>query len=161
MDPRIAPLAGMLRLNDKLFDNCLKDLTEDQGKLRPSAATNHATFVAGHLVESRYFLLKLLGTPAPSPLERYLGQWKGIDEITEWPPLPAIAAACRESSAALAARLQAMTPAELDAASDTPMSAEDPSVLGTLMFLVQHDSYHIGQLSLLRKYAGLPAMSYN
>jgi hypothetical protein len=53
-----------------------------------------------------------------------------------------------------------MTPAELDATSETPMSAEDPSVLGTLMFLVQPDSYHIGQLSLLRKFAGLPAMSY-
>ena len=33
-------------------------------------------------------------------------------------------------------------------------------ILGMLVFLVQHDSYHIGQLSLLRKYAGLAAMSY-
>jgi uncharacterized damage-inducible protein DinB len=28
-------------------------------------------------------------------------------------------------------------------------------------FMVQHDSYHLGQLSLLRKRAGLPAMSYS
>jgi uncharacterized damage-inducible protein DinB len=29
-----------------------------------------------------------------------------------------------------------------------------------LTFPVQHDSYHIGQLALVRKPAGLPAMSY-
>jgi uncharacterized damage-inducible protein DinB len=34
-------------------------------------------------------------------------------------------------------------------------------VLGALTFLVQHDSYHLGQLSLLRKWAGLPAMRYD
>ena len=35
------------------------------------------------------------------------------------------------------------------------------TTLGMLTFLVQHDSYHIGQLSLLRKYAGMPAMQYS
>jgi len=28
------------------------------------------------------------------------------------------------------------------------------------VFLTQHETYHLGQLSLLRKQAGLPAMSY-
>jgi len=29
-----------------------------------------------------------------------------------------------------------------------------------LTFLTQHDSYHVGQLALLRRYMGLSAMSY-
>ena len=33
-------------------------------------------------------------------------------------------------------------------------------MLGALTFLVQHDSYHLGQLTFLRKLAGLPAMRY-
>ena len=33
-------------------------------------------------------------------------------------------------------------------------------ILLLLTFMVQHDSYHLGQLSLLRKLAGLPGMSY-
>ena len=41
------------------------------------------------------------------------------------------------------------------------MPLEDSSVLGLLGFMVQHDSYHVGQLSMLRKHAGLPAMSYS
>jgi uncharacterized damage-inducible protein DinB len=34
------------------------------------------------------------------------------------------------------------------------------AVLGVLTFLAQHDSYHVGQLSLLRRQLGLPAMKY-
>ena len=160
MDPRVAPLAGMLRLNDKLFDNCLTDLTELQGRVRPSPETNHATFVAAHLVDSRYFTLKLLGAPLESPLTKYLGQWRGIDEITEWPTHEEIRAAWADVSAALETRLANITAEALDAPSGTRMPIEDTSVLGLFAFMVQHDSYHVGQLSLLRKHVGLPAMSY-
>ena len=37
----------------------------------------------------------------------------------------------------------------------------DPSTLGSRAFLVQHDSYHIGQLAMLRRVHGLPAMRYS
>jgi hypothetical protein len=54
-----------------------------------------------------------------------------------------------------------MSPADWDAPHGTKFPIEDASRLGLLAFLVQHDSYHIGQLSWLRKYAGLPAMKYS
>jgi uncharacterized damage-inducible protein DinB len=161
MDPRVAPLADTLRLNTRLFRNCLKDLSDEQARQRPSAATNSAAFVAAHTANSRFFLLKLLGAERASPLDRYLGGWKSIDQLTEWPALAEVQAAWTEASHALRDRLAAMTPGELDAPHGTQFPIEDPSVLGVLAFLVQHDSYHIGQLSLLRKYAGLPAMSYS
>jgi uncharacterized damage-inducible protein DinB len=161
MDSRIAPLVVILRLNTKLFGNCLDGLTEEQCAVRPSDTTNSARFVAAHLAESRYYTLKVLGAPQPFPLERYLGEWRGIDEITEWPSLAEIKSAWAEASAALDARLGAFGAAELDAPSGSQMPLEDSSVLGLLGFMVQHDSYHLGQLSMLRKHAGLPAMSYS
>ena len=36
---------------------------------------------------------------------------------------------------------------------------DDGTVLGELAYLVQHDSYHLGQVSLLRRQMGLPPMS--
>ena len=57
-------------------------------------------------------------------------------------------------------RLAALTPADLDAPSDARFPLFNGTRLGTLTFLVQHDSYHVGQLSLLRKYCGLPAMRF-
>ncbi len=161
MDPRVAPLAEILRLNTRLFRNCLDGLTDDQARVRPSEATNSAAFVAAHVADSRYFLLKTLGTDRKSPLERYLGGWKSIDQITEWPSLAEVQSAWAEAGHALRDRLDAMTAAELDAASNSGFPIENQTVLGVLAFLVQHDSYHVGQLSLLRKHAGLPAMSYS
>ena len=37
---------------------------------------------------------------------------------------------------------------------------DDESVLGGISFLVGHEAYHIGQLSILRKFFGLEAMKY-
>jgi uncharacterized damage-inducible protein DinB len=36
----------------------------------------------------------------------------------------------------------------------------DPTPLGMLAFLAQHDSYHVGQVAFLRRQLGKPAMSY-
>jgi uncharacterized damage-inducible protein DinB len=161
MDPRLAPLAGILRLNNRLYGNCLDGLTEAQCHERPTEATNSAAFVAAHLAEARFWGLKILGAERSNPLEKQLGQWKGIDEITTWPSLDEIRAAWAEASAALDKRMAAITAAELDAPSGSQMPIEDSSVLGLFGFMVQHDSYHLGQLSLLRKHAGLPAMAYS
>ena len=57
-------------------------------------------------------------------------------------------------------RLDAITVAELDAVAKSPFPGPEQSVLGLLTFLAQHDSYHVGQLAMLRKHAGLPAMRY-
>ena len=161
MDPRVTSLAETLRLNARLFGNCLDQLSDEQARVRPSDSCNSAAFVAAHLVESRHYLLTTLGAERPNPLERYTGGWKSIAEIREWPSLDQIREAWSAVSDALGKRLEAITPAELDAPITTQMPLETKTVLGMLGFLVQHDSYHVGQLSLLRKYAGLPAMSYS
>ena len=63
-------------------------------------------------------------------------------------------------SSAIDARLEEITAEELSAPSERGFPGVERTRLGVLTFLVQHDSYHVGQLALLRKPAGLPAMSY-
>ena len=36
----------------------------------------------------------------------------------------------------------------------------DSTELGLLAFLVQHDSYHVGQMGFIRRQLGKPAMAY-
>ena len=160
MDARVSPLADTLRLNTRLFRNCLDGLTDEQARVRPSPTANSAAFVAAHLAESRLFILKILGVERPSPLAPYLTGRSSIDEIKTWPTLDEIRSAWTEASHALRDRVAAMSAAELDAPNSTGFPVSDMTMLGVLAFLVQHDSYHIGQLSLLRKCAGLPAMKY-
>jgi uncharacterized damage-inducible protein DinB len=162
MDPRIAPLTEILRMNTKLFRNCLDGVTEEMAATRPSSSTNSAAFVASHLTEARFYLLGLIGAEQKSPLAAYLENARGIDDVKRFPPLSEIQHAWTTASHALRDRLAAMTPAELDAAISCPfpLPISDPTALSLLTFFVQHDSYHIGQLALLRKHVGLPAMQY-
>jgi uncharacterized damage-inducible protein DinB len=160
MDPRIAPLAEIVRLNTRLFGNCLDAMTDEQALVRPSPVTNSAAFVAAHVAASRFFLLKTLGGEQPDPLARYLEGAKGIDDVKQLPPLTEIDKAWTTASNALDERLDTMTAPELDAPLNSGFPGTAKTVLGALTFLVQHDSYHVGQLSILRKHAGLPAMRY-
>ena len=159
MEPTIAALSDMLRLNTKLFRNCLDGLSDEAARVRPSSSTNNAAFVAAHLVDSRFYLLKALGAERANPLSGYLEGVRRIEDMTRWPTLDEIQSAWTDASRALRARLDALEAPELDG----PSGARFPgnwSMREALMFMVQHDAYHVGQLSLLRSHAGLPAMSY-
>jgi hypothetical protein len=160
MDERIVPLAEMLRLNTLLFRNCLVGMTEEQSRRRPSPTTNHAAFVAAHVADSRFNLLEVLGAGQSSPLERYIGSARGLDDVQQWPTLAETEAAWTHGGRALRDRLDAMTAADLDCPATPAFLREGTSRLSTLAFLVEHEAYHIGQLSLLRTYVGLPPMKY-
>jgi uncharacterized damage-inducible protein DinB len=162
MDPRIAPLTEILRMNTKLFRNCLDGVTDEMAIMRPSSSTNSAAFVASHLTEARFFLLQIIGGTEKSPIGAYLENARGIDDVKRFPAVVEIQHAWTTASHALRDRLAVMTPAEVDAsiACPFPLPISDSTALNLLTFFVQHDSYHIGQLALLRKHAGLPAMQY-
>jgi uncharacterized damage-inducible protein DinB len=160
MDPRIGPLTEILRLNTRLFRNCLDGVSDETAAMRPSASTNSAAFVAAHLTDSRFYLLEALGATQPNPLAEYLQGARSIDAVKRVPPLAEIHRAWTTASHALRDKLAAMTAAELDARIESPFPMENPTPLSLLAFFVQHDSHHIGQLALLRKHAGLPAMKY-
>jgi len=160
MDQRVEPLTELLRLNTLLFRNCLVGMTEETSRRRPTPTTNHAAFVAAHVADSRFFLLKVLGAEQPSPLEPYIGSAGKLDEVERWPTLTETHAAWTHAGHALRDRLETMTGAELDCPCTPAFLGEGVSRLSGLSFLAQHEAYHIGQLSLLRTYVGLPAMKY-
>ncbi len=162
MDQRIAPLTEILRLNTRLLANCLDGMTDDTAATRPSASTNSAIFVAAHVAEARFFLLKMFGAAQPSPITAYLEGARGIEDMKSFPSLGEIQRAWIDASRALFDRLDTVTTAELNApiACPFPVPVPDQTALSLLTFFVQHDSYHVGQLALLRKHAGLPPMQY-
>src|SRR5688572_19370916 len=160
MDPRVHPLAAILRLNTRLLLNSLDGLTDETAHVRHGAGVNSATFIAAHVTDSRFFMLRTLGGTLGNPLSPFLDKAKSIDDITDWPTLDAIRTAWSSVSAAIDTSLGNASPEALDTAVDARFPGVERTRLGALTFLVQHDSYHLGQLALLRKPAGLPAMSY-
>ena len=161
MDPRVAPLAEMLRLNTRLFQNCLTGLADEKAQVRPTDGTNSAAFVAAHLASSRYYLLSVLGVDQPSPLKGADDGFNDITKVSAFPSLAEIRTAWNTAGETLQQRLGVLTPAQLDAPIDPGFPLVSQNQLGIIVFMVQHEGYHLGQLGLLRKHAGLAAMSYD
>ncbi len=162
MHDRLVPMYEIFKLNSRLFLNCLDGWKEDQARWRPSRDTNSAAFIALHLVDSRHYLAKSLGIGMENPFAALLESAKTIDDVRTWPPLEEVRDAWKSVTGAMRERFKTLTAEDLAAKAEwAEMPVDDRTNVGTLIFMMQHESYHIGQLGLLRKQAGLPAMSYS
>lgn len=160
MDPQVAPLAALFDLNTDLLLNCLDGLTDTEARRRLEAGGNSVTFLAGHLTDSRHFLVTRLGHPLANPLARYLADVRSIEEIRELPLLEEIRPAWEAVSSHLRAILSELSASELAQPNVHRFPLEDSSRLGMIAYLVQHDSYHLGQIAFIRRQLGKPPMSY-
>lgn len=162
MEPVARPLRALIDLNTDLVLNCLHGLEEADGTARIAAGTNNIAFLVAHIADARFFMAKLLGRSLENPLEAALA---GVTSIHEAGKLPSLGE-LRGIWVAVSAHVRRC----VDAASATQWSdpsgsqyafpIDDQTLLGAVAFLVQHESYHLGQISLLRKARGHAAMSY-
>lgn len=147
-------------LHTRLFQRCLDGMDEAAARWRAQDRTNHALFVAAHLVDSRAWTARLLGLELPEPFGGALRYGTALDELAELPALEEVQDEWTAVSALLEARLEALTPEELTAPATQRFPVADPTLAGALAFLMHHEAYHIGQMALLRRAVGLPAMVY-
>lgn len=160
MNPRAAPLGALLRLNTHLLLNCFDQVTDEQASRRVVPQVNSMAFLAAHLIDTRHELLAVLGGSAENPVRPHLANARSIDDVVSLPALGELLDAWQQVSPAIEERLARIDDAALGAPSGRRFPGGDPSTLGALAFLAQHDSYHIGQLAMLRRVHGLPAMRY-
>jgi uncharacterized damage-inducible protein DinB len=158
MDTRIETLQLTLALHARLFLNCLTDV-DDATARRRLGDTNSLAFIACHLVDARSFLARLAGSDIGSPFPQ-LANVRAIDEVTEWPSLSDIRTRWSRINETLAARLEQLSAEDLERETEQEFPIGKRTLLGAVAFLVSHEAYHIGQMSLLRKHAGLGAMRY-
>jgi hypothetical protein len=72
MDTSIRPLAAILRLNQRLMINCLDGLDDEAAQRRHASGVNSASFIAAHVTDSRFFILRTLGGLLDNPLSASL-----------------------------------------------------------------------------------------
>lgn len=160
MEPQVAPLHAILELNTDLLLNCLDGLSDEEARQRLAGGGNSVAFLAAHLTDTRHFLAHRLGHPLANPLSRYLAEASSIDDIVEWPSLAEQREWWRAASRHLCEVVAARTAEELGRANAHRFPLGDSSELGMIAFLVQHDSYHVGQVAFLRRQLGKPGMTY-
>jgi uncharacterized damage-inducible protein DinB len=151
---------AILNLNSRLLINCLAGVSDGDAERRLSDNTNSMVFIAAHLVDARNFMATLLGLKLPNPVGDALRDVRSINEVTALPSLEAVRAAWRDLAEPLERRAAQVSAEDLAGPSPESFPVEDGSLLGGVAFLLQHESFHIGQLALLRKQLGYPSMEY-
>ncbi len=160
VDPRLQGLTEQLGLHTRLFLNCLDGVSDEAAAVRAGGTTNSMAFLAAHLVDSRHWLARVSDLAVENAFAARLDGARGIEDLKDCPTVEESRQAWRALAQPLESHLQTLDAAVLDRQSATRFPISDKSIVGTLAFLIHHEAYHIGQLALLRRYTGSPAMSY-
>lgn len=160
MKQSIYQSALMFNMNERLFNNALEGVTEDQAKERVSGHSNPLIWIATHTVWARYNALMFLGKPSENPFNGKFENFKAYDPADNYPTLETVKAEWTKASSLLKDAIQSATEEHL--AADSPLKSPigDFTNGGTLAFLAQHESYDIGQMGFLKKYHTKEAMKY-
>ena len=158
MNPRIQPITQMLKGNTALFERAVDGVAETVALDRPAGRANHLAYVACHVLDSRGWTVSFLGGDGTHEFTEQFKKAKDIEEL-EPPPMAAVGAAYAGLTERLNECLEALTDDELDRPTDSSFPFADKTVIGGLTFLAWHESYHVGQLGMLRSYLGLSSLT--
>lgn len=144
----------------------LENIKDDDGRKLIHADTNSMEWIAGHLITGRYRNLLRLGVQIEpyKHLDKFVNQTipppnaVAFDSKIKYPDLTE----CRTQWIIYADTLQET----LDNFDERKLKTEIPftvpiggnTIEDSLLFIVMHETYHIGQMSIIRKCLGYTAM---
>jgi hypothetical protein len=160
-NPQISALIEQFDLQTRLFNNVLKDVDSGNFKKLPTATTNNYEWLAGHVLNARYNISNILGLNVKSPCGPQFDNFKPYDASISYPSVQEIRKDWPQISEKFIAKLGEVGDEFINSPAPFKVPVSDSTMKGIIAFFAHHEAYHIGQLGYLRKYLGLPAMSYD
>jgi uncharacterized damage-inducible protein DinB len=158
MNPQIRSVADMYAFNTLTLRVGLGDVSDDLANRRwRSGDGSSIGFLVGHLLSSRYGLLKRFGETAENPYAELFGASAQPRDEAEYPPVAELAAAWDEVASRLERTIGNLSDEDIEAPAEG-FPVADQTVRGALMFMAWHESYHVGQIGLMRTEMGLPSV---
>ena len=158
MNPRVEPIAQILRGNAALFGRAVVEVDADAARDRPAGRANHIGFILCHVLDARGWTASFLGADGTHAFSEQFNAAEGIDDL-ELPPLDELAAEFAAVTDRLLSRLEELTDEDLERQVERAFPFSEKTVISGLTFLAWHESYHVGQLALLRSYLGLSSLT--
>jgi len=144
----------ILGYNAWLFGNAVEGVDEAESTHRAGDNTNPFGRVAGHVAVARHGLAGLLKIDVPElPWGSFADFSMGgqFNPDVKCPPLAEIQNMFNQITEAFMAKLPDVSDDILSAPSPFPIPGDNPTVGDLLAFLTMHETYHIGQMGLLKK----------
>jgi uncharacterized damage-inducible protein DinB len=160
MNKLTAPHSITIDLNTRLIKNCFDGVDDKLANKRINEMTNPMAFISLHALEARYFLARMLGAKVHNPYKELTRNAKTYEDLKKIPPVNEMLDYWKEVGNVLLDTLRNVDESKLGEKVRLKFPIEDDTKFGTLTFMVQHETYHVGQLGILRRVLGLPPMKY-
>jgi len=152
---------NILGYNTWLFQSAVKDVDEGRFDYRANERTNAFDRLAGHVTVCRHAVAAMLQMEVPELPWGTFGEFGfGMQFEAEraCPPLPELAAMFDTVTAVLMAELESVPEDVLAEPSPFEIPGEGQTMRDLLAFMAMHETYHIGQMGILKKSMGGPGV---
>lgn len=156
----IHTIIAQFELQTGWFLNALEDISDEESNQQADAQQNPVKWVAGHLTDARMTIFSILsGQEINTHYKSHFG--KGTSNVLDatFPTIEQIKADWIAVSSRLKSALQNAPGAQLAAKPPFQTSIPDETLQGLVAYFAMHESFHIGQLSILRKLLNKPPMA--
>jgi len=156
----IQSLIATLNGNQWIIDKQTEGLSHDQSMVTPPFRANRMNWVLGHIAEHRDWMLRAIDETTLMPAKEVDIYRRGSEELQaedEVAQLEILLTCLRRSKDCLVTVLDSAT---VDFLSEKPQhgvlfeSLKEKTRMERLQGLIWHETYHVGQLELLRQLAG-------
>ncbi len=142
-----ALLIDVYNSQEEQFYKAVGDLKDEDRHSRMSDNTNHLAWLIGHIVSCRFMLCGMLGMEVKEPFPDLFQNTKGIQDV-DYPSIKDLTKDMKGISKKLMTRLNEISDEELNA------EGKHGRLRDFITFFASHESYHIGQIGMLRKFLG-------
>ena len=154
METDFKNIVGMFRANTDIVNKAIAEVNPDHWFRKPGDDSNHLTWVLGHLIVHRGHTLKMLGVDWDNAWADLFARGSERVADAQYPTVEEMRNAWQDVSDKLSGALK--TPQEDLMTKEAPKGPPsfDGKLSGTVAFFAFHDTYHVGQVSFLRKWLG-------
>ena len=148
-------LAQQFAFNAGMLQMLSKDMQPDDWAFRPEGGGNCALWILGHVCSARRMLVRKLGGDTPEvATDALFGMGEEPRDASELPDAATLLAEVQAPSKELVRVLEALTPEKAAEPWGHAFPDGSDTIAGGIRFLFFHESYHLGQLGLLRRMRG-------
>ncbi|RJP70024.1 MAG: DinB family protein [Ignavibacteriales bacterium] len=161
MHSSLKPLETILVLNTRLIKNAVDEIDDELAEKRISQNTNSIKFLLCHIVDARFFLAGIMGLSEICPFKDIFDKVQTIEEFNQYPPMDSLMNSFELITSKISVQFSKLDNEAISKQLTNKFPIEDRTVLGGITFLLEHESYHIGQIGFIRKYFGLNPIKYS
>ncbi|WP_114790902.1 DinB family protein [Niabella yanshanensis] len=151
------------RMHTQLFDNVIENISGFDALKRVNDVTNHFVWMAGNMVNIRYWLANILGVEDKDPNEELFKDARALDPNVNYPELRDLKDQWHKVSGQLYDMLYRVSDEELAQPYSIGMGVDffEENKLNMVGMCLDRESYLLGQMGLMRRALGYEGMKYD